>query len=250
MPPRPLLRELRLEGAGFAYGRTDEAAVCGIDISLPAGSVLAFAGPSGSGKSTIVDLASGLLSGHAGRLLVDGTALAPGDMRGWREAIGYAGADSPLLHASLRANMLWACPDACDHEIAEALRIASIDRLVASWPDGVETVLGDRGAMLSHGERQRIGIARALLRRPSVLVLDEATSGLDAETELEVLGALRRSRPNLTILLVAHRLSTLRFADRIVVVEDGRIVEAGTFRELTGQRGSRFSTLNEAQRLA
>ena len=248
-PARRLARELRLEGVGFAYGRTGAATVDGIDLVVPAGSVLALAGPSGSGKSTVVDLASGLLGGYRGRILVDGEPLGPDELRGWRAAIGYVGADTPLLHASLRANMLWACPGASDDDIADVLRIASIDGLVASWPRGVDTVLGDRGALLSQGERQRVGIARALLRRPYILVLDEATNGLDAETEIAVMAGLRAARPGLTILLVAHRLSTLHFADRIVVVENGRIVEAGTFRELTERPASRFRTLNEAQRL-
>jgi ATP-binding cassette subfamily C protein len=233
-----LRRELRMDDVWFAYRspeREPRFVLRGIDLAIEAGTVTAVTGPSGAGKSTIADLSNGLLLPTRGRLLLDGQVLDPGAMREWRSRVGYVGQDTVLFHQSVRENLLWARPEATDEELREALLMAAAG-FVYDLPGGLESVVGDRGILLSSGQRQRISLARALLRRPALLILDEATNALDVENEARILdairGVVRERRGELTVLMIAHRASAVRRADRIFELEDGRIGRSGTWDEL------------------
>lgn len=240
-----LRRELRMDGVTFAYG-DDGSALEKVDLVVPAGSTVAIVGPSGSGKSTLADLAVGLVSPTRGEIRIDGAPLAGAARRAWRRNVGYVNQDTFLFHDSIRENLRLASPQADEDEMRAALLAASAE-FVAALPDGLDTVVGDRGVRLSGGERQRIALARAILRRPDLLVLDEATSALDAENEVAIQRAIDRLSGQRTILLIAHRLSTVRAADRIYVVERGRVVEEGSWDELVRRPAGRFATFCRAQ---
>jgi ATP-binding cassette subfamily C protein len=211
--------------------------------------VTAIAGPSGAGKSTIADLLLGLLRPTGGRMLVDGHALAESDLGAWRRSIGYVPQDSFLLHDTVRANLRWARPGATDEQMWDALERSAAAGVVRARPEGLDTVIGDRGVRLSGGERQRLALARALITAPDVLVLDEATSALDSVNERQILRAVQNLRGRVTVVVITHRLSTIRDADLVHVVEQGRVVESGTWAELAGKRGGAFEALLALQRL-
>jgi ATP-binding cassette subfamily C protein len=240
-----LERELRLEEVWFAYQTRDaegvpEFVLRGIDLGIEAGMVTAVVGPSGAGKSTIADLVNGLLLPTRGRLLVDGRPLEASAMRAWRRKVGYVGQETVLFHQSVRENLLWAQPGATEEELREALLLASAG-FVYDLPGGLESVVGDRGILLSSGQRQRISLARALLRKPALLILDEATNALDVENEARVLDAIRevvreskgRDGGTLTVLMIAHRASAIRRADRICELEGGRVARSGTLEQMS-----------------
>jgi ATP-binding cassette subfamily C protein len=242
-----LQREFRLENVWFCYETSDsdrgqEFVLHGIDLAIEAGALTAVVGPSGAGKSTIADLVNGLLQPTRGRLLLDGRELVAAELRQWRRQVGYVGQETVLFHTSVRENLLWAKPDATDVELREALHQASAG-FVYELPRGVQTVVGDRGVLLSSGERQRILLARALLRKPTLLILDEATNALDVENEARILDAIRdvmqsskqEGRGALTVLMIAHRPSAMRRADRIFEMEGGRILRSGTWEELNSE---------------
>jgi len=239
-----LQRELRLEQVWFAYQTGDEAAadaatrepvyvLRGIDLAIEAGRLTAVIGPSGAGKSTIADLCNGLLTPGRGELILDGRALGPGETRQWRRQVGYVGQETVLFHQSVRRNLLWARPGATEAEMREALLLAAAG-FVYQLPEGLDSVVGDRGILLSSGQRQRISLARALLRRPALLILDEATNALDVENEARILEAIRGAirDAGLTVLMIAHRASAIRQADRVIELEDGRVSREGTWEEL------------------
>ena len=235
-----LEREFRLEDVWFAYEGPAQSSdpvfvLRGVDLPIEAGRLTAIAGPSGAGKSTIADLVNGLLTPTRGRLLLDGRGLSPAEIRQWRRQVGYVGQETVLFHQSVRDNLLWARPEATDEELREALVLASAT-FVYELPLGLETIVGDRGILLSSGQRQRISLARALLRKPTLLILDEATNALDVENEVRVLDAIRdamqRQHGALTVLMIAHRASAIRRADRLFELEDGRVGRAGTWEEL------------------
>jgi ATP-binding cassette subfamily C protein len=202
----------------------------GVDLRIHAGMLTAITGVSGAGKSTLADLANGLLQPTLGRLLVDGREMRPAEMAQWRRRVGYVGQETVLFHLSVRENLLWARPEATADELHEALHRACAE-FVYDLPDGLETMVGDRGILLSSGQRQRISLARALLRQPSLLILDEATNSLDVENEGRILDAILNairdaalnSREGLTVLMIAHRSSALCRADRIFELGDGCI---------------------------
>lgn len=244
-----LTRELAADNISFAYSEGRVAAVRGLSLVIPAGKVVALVGPSGAGKSTIADILMGLVQPDSGTLRLDGRSLGPEGVRGWRDQIGYVAPDTFLFHDTIRANLKWARPEASEDEMLAALRQASVFDFVAGLKDGLDTVVGDRGMMLSQGERQRLALARAFLRRPSMLILDEATNSLDSENEGRVLDAIESRRGELTVVLIAHRLSTIRWADLIYVVEGGRVVESGDWSSLSAIRDGRFRALWEAQSL-
>lgn len=236
--PAALSDRLCLDGVCFSYRRPDGQPVevlHGVTLEVPARATTALVGPSGAGKTTIADLAVGLLVPTSGRVLIDGAVLAGELIPRWREEVAMVPQDVFLFHQSIRANLLWAQPGASEGDLWRALALASAEALVRQLPDGLDTVVGDRGERLSGGERQRIALARALLRQPALLVLDEATSSLDAGNETAILDALAMLHGSMTILVIAHQRSSLRDADQVITVADGRVVPARRHDVLAGR---------------
>ena len=239
---------IRLEGVSFAYEeRGEPIVISNLSLTIRARETTVIVGPSGAGKSTVADLVMGLIVPDEGRVLVDETPLHVEQMQAWRSKIGYVPQDTFLFHDTVRANLLWAYPKASDEEMRQALRLAAAEEFVYRLPEGMETVLGDRGVRLSGGERQRLALARALLRKPSLLILDEATSNLDSENERDVQKAIQKLHGSMTILLITHRLFTVRSADLIYVLEQGRVVESGDKETLIARENGRFLALCKAQ---
>ncbi|HEV8318083.1 MAG TPA: ABC transporter ATP-binding protein [Vicinamibacterales bacterium] len=239
--PRPLpdLRTLGFEHVSFQHQSASLPAVSDISFGVRRGETIAFVGPSGAGKTTLVKLLVGLYRPGAGRILYNGIPGAEIDLEGVRERIGFVTQDTQLFSGTIRENLLFVNPKASDAECLEVLRQAACDNLLARAPRGLDTVIGEGGVKVSGGEKQRLSIARALLRRPHLLVFDEATSSLDSLTEEGIVDTIREvatSGDSITIL-IAHRLSTILHADRIYVLERGRIVETGRHAELVEQKG-------------
>ncbi|MDB5107620.1 MAG: xenobiotic-transporting ATPase, partial [Candidatus Binatus sp.] len=197
-----LRRELAIDDVSFSYGNGRAPAVHRLSLTIPAGKIVALVGASGAGKSTIADLLMGLISPDVGTIRLDGDVIGPEQARGWREQIGYVAPDTFLFHDSIRANLKWAQPVASEDQMLEALQQASAYDFVTGLERGLDTVVGDRGILLSQGERQRLALARAFLRRPAMLILDEATNSLDSENEGRVLNAIERMRGELTVVLI------------------------------------------------
>jgi ATP-binding cassette subfamily B protein len=233
--------ELRFEDVSFRY---DEDAWTLRDISLevPAGTKTAIVGETGSGKTTLGYLSARLYDPAEGRVVIDGVDIRDLTFSSLAEVVGVVSQETYLFHASVRENLRFARPDATDGEIEEAARAAQIHDTIAGLPDGYDTVVGERGFRFSGGEKQRIAIARTVLRNPPVLVLDEATSALDVQTEQAVEQALVRLAEGRTTIVIAHRLSTVRGADQIVVLDQGEIVERGTHSELLA-RGGKYAAM-------
>lgn len=246
---RELRGDIRIVDATFAYAPGAIPVIDRMNLTIPAGQIVAIVGPSGAGKSTVADLVMGLITPDSGCLEIGGVPLGVGGLRKWREQVGYATSDTFLFHDTIRANLLWARPDATDEDLHAALEIAAAEEFVAATAFGLDTIVGDRGIALSQGERQRLSLARAWLRHPRVMVLDEATNSLDSQTEARVLGEITRRRGDLTVLLIAHRLSTIRCADLIYVIEGGRMVEQGSWSSLVSRSNGRFRALCDAQTL-
>jgi ATP-binding cassette subfamily C protein len=245
-----LKREIRLSGVTFRYDKEREAAAIeGLDLIIHAGSTIALVGRTGAGKSTLADLLLGLLLPDNGKILVDGIPLEGELLARWRRSVGYVPQDNFLFNDTIRANLLWAYPDASEEDFREALSMAAADGFIAKLPDGLDTIVGERGLKLSGGERQRLGLARALLRRPTWLLLDEATSALDNETERIVQATIDRLRGHMTVVVIAHRLSTVRSADRIIVLDHGRLVQNGTWDSLIQDRKGPFAALLESDNM-
>lgn len=225
--PLDLEDRLSFEDVSFSYRRPDGQPIevlHEVTFDLPARTTTALVGPSGAGKTTLADLAIGLLFPSSGHVLVDGVPLSGNTVARWRDVIAMVPQEAFLFHQSIGANLLWAQPEATEDEMWEALGAASAEQFVRHLPEGLNTVVGDRGARLSGGERQRIALARALLRRPALLVLDEATNSLDTGNENMILHALAQLHGQITMLVIAHQPSTIRDADQVVTVDHGRIV--------------------------
>ncbi|MEV0154923.1 ABC transporter ATP-binding protein [Micromonospora sp. NPDC050686] len=240
--PRALRGHVRLTDVTFTYPGSDTAAVAGVSLDVPAGGSLALVGETGSGKSTLAALLTRLYDPSAGRITVDGIDLRDLRLADLAAVVGVVSQESYLLHATVRENLRYARPDATDAEIMAAARAAQIHDLIAGLPDGYDTMVGSRGHRFSGGEQQRLAIARTLLRNPRVLILDEATSALDTETERAVQRAFDALADGRTVITIAHRLSTVRHADQIAVLDHGRIVEAGSHESLIARAG-RYAAL-------
>lgn len=245
--PSPVRGHVRLDGVTFRYPDAPSPALAAIDLDVPAGSSVAVVGTTGSGKSTLTSLVSRLADPTEGRVTLDGIDLRELRLADVASVVGVVSQDIYLLHASVRENLRYAAPEATDEQIEQACRAAAVHEVIASLPDGYDTVVGARGHRFSGGERQRLALARTILRDPAVLVLDEATSALDTRTERAVQAAVETLRADRTTITVAHRLSTVADADRVVVLEHGRIVQSGPPRELEHLDGPYRDLLN-AQR--
>jgi ATP-binding cassette subfamily B protein len=232
--PEELLGEVRFERVSFRYGADpdDRWTLRDIDLVVPAGTRTAVVGETGAGKTTLGYLVARLYEPQEGRVTIDGVDVRDASLASLAATVGVVSQETYLFHASVRENLRFARPDATDEEIEDAARTARIHDLIASLPEGYDTVVGERGYRFSGGEKQRMAIARTVLRNPPVLILDEATSSLDTQTEAAVQRELERLAEGRTTITIAHRLSTVRDADQIVVLDEGRIVERGTHEEL------------------
>jgi ATP-binding cassette subfamily B protein len=235
--PAQVTGHVRVEDVSFTYPGADRPALADIDLDIPAGSTLALVGETGSGKTTLGSLLARLYDPSSGRIRIDGVDLRDMRLTDLAAIVGVVSQETYLLHTTVRENLRYARPEATDAEIEDAARAAQIHDLIASLPDGYETMVGSRGHRFSGGEKQRIAIARTLLRDPRVLVLDEATSALDTETERAVQQAFDALAEGRTTITIAHRLSTVREADQIIVLDHGRIVETGTHTSLIADNG-------------
>ena len=227
--------DIVFDSVSFAYPfRTDGGRLEDLDLVIVAGGITGIVGPSGAGKSTVADLLTGLLTPDSGQIQLGGRALGPANREAWRARIGYVPQETFLFHDTIRANLRWARPGASEDQLWTALGQARATEFVRRLPDGLDTVVGDRGVQLSGGERQRLSLARALLREPDMLILDEATSALDRENEMAILKALEALHGRLTVVLITHRLASVRDADRVYVMESGRIVDSGPPSDVLG----------------
>ncbi len=231
--PFPFEREITIENVSFAYEGANCQALTAVNLTISRGEQIGICGPTGGGKSTLVDLIAGLLSPEAGRIVVDGRDIA-NNTAGWQRNIGMVPQMVFLIDDTLRRNIAlgMADRDIDQAALSQAIQLAQLEEFIGSLPAGLDTVVGERGIRVSGGQRQRLAIARALYNRPQVLIFDEGTSALDNATEQELMQALKHLRGDHTILLVAHRLSTVRDADRVVLIESGRVVGIDTFEGL------------------
>ena len=232
--------DVALENVWFRYG--DEWTLEDVSFTVPAGTTTALVGETGSGKTTIGYLAARLYDVSRGRITIDGTDIRDLSFQALSDLVGVVSQETYLFHASVRENLRFAKPDATDEELEQAAEAARIHDMITALPEGYDTIVGERGYRFSGGEKQRIAIARTILRNPPILILDEATSSLDTETERLVQDALDRLSEGRTTIAIAHRLSTVRDADQIVVLDHGRIAESGTHEQLIGA-GGRYSAL-------
>jgi ATP-binding cassette, subfamily B, bacterial PglK len=231
--PLRFARELRLDGVMFQYPTRGERALRGVSFAVRPGESVGIVGPTGSGKSTLLDIVLGALEPEAGEVTVDGTPLAQ-RREAWQRSIGYVPQEVYLVDDTLRANVAlgWYGDEIDDERVTEAIRLAGLEDVVAALPDDVRTIVGERGVRLSGGQRQRIGLARALYTRPSVLVLDEATSNLDQATEQRIVDTLAALQGGVTMIVVTHRTASVRNCDRLLYLENGLVRAAGTFEEI------------------
>ncbi|MCH1626272.1 ABC transporter ATP-binding protein [Ferdinandcohnia quinoae] len=234
--------------ASFRYNQNEPIyALKDINIIFPANQMTAVVGRSGAGKSTLIDLLMGLNQAETGQVIIDGTPLTSANLIALRRSVSYVPQDPFLFNTSIRDNLLLVEPNASEQEIWDALEFSSASEYVRGLSDGLDTLIGDRGIKLSGGERQRLVLARAILRKPSILVLDEATSSLDTENERNIQQAIERLKGKMTIVVIAHRLSTIRNADQVIVLDQGEVIQRGGFSELKEDKRNVFSHLLQNQ---
>ena len=242
--PIQLNTAIECRNVHFRYNKAESRyALQAINIQIPAKQMTAFVGRSGAGKSTLIDLLMGLNEPESGEVLIDGVPLSKENILSLRSSLSYVPQDPFLFNTSIRENLMLVKPDASDEEMWEALTFASAAEFVGKLPNGLDSIIGDRGIKLSGGECQRLVLARAILRKPSILVLDEATSALDTESEAKIQQALDRLKGTMTIIVIAHRLSTIRNADQVIVLEDGQVIQQGGFYQLSQEKNKMFSKL-------
>lgn len=235
--------EDKIKFNNVSFGYTDSLVINNLSLEIPKGQTTALVGLSGAGKSTIADLVMGLLKPDHGEIKVDDDPLT--DFYSWRDQISYVAQETFLFNDTVRNNLL--ISEKSDNEIFDILKLASAYEFVKRLPQGMDTMLGDRGVRLSGGEKQRLALARALLKNPSLLILDEATSNLDSKNEQKIRDSLNKLHGNLTILIIAHRLSTIQDADMIYLIEDGQAVESGNWESLIKKEQGAFKILYQAQ---
>lgn len=241
--PLSLRHGIECSHLDYRYDGAAESALRQINLFIPARGMTAIVGKSGAGKSTMVDVLMGFLRPTGGQITIDGLVLDDELLLQWRQSFGYVSQDPFLFHATVRENLMLADKDASEQQLWEALHFAAADNFVSRLPEGLDTVIGDRGIRLSGGERQRLVLARAVLHHPSVLILDEATSALDGEHEAAIQAALERMKGQMTLIVIAHRLSTIRHADQIVVLDQGEVIQQGNYHQLEQEERGAFSQL-------
>ncbi|WP_257211273.1 ABC transporter ATP-binding protein [Francisella opportunistica] len=231
--------KIQLKNVDFCYA--NNKVLKNLNCCIYANQTVAIVGESGAGKSTLADLLLGILSADSGYIKIDNITLDEEHMYSWRELISYVPQDTYLFNESIKDNLLWAAPKATDEDIHEALKLAALYDFVVKLPNDINTVIGDRGVYLSGGQKQRLAIARALLRKPKVLLLDEATSALDIQNEELIYETLKKLKGQITIIIITHRLSTLRATDNIIVMNSGKIIEQGNYQKLSSIADSQFN---------
>jgi subfamily B ATP-binding cassette protein MsbA len=253
----PKLRTIRLNqikgnvsfnNISFSYDDKTEV-LHNISFEASKGSVTALVGSSGSGKSTIAGLATAFLNPNSGQVLIDGVDLSKVDLKSFRSQLGVVLQDDFLYEGTIRENILFPRPDASEDELLEAVNGAYVNEFTGRFIDGIDTLIGERGVKLSGGQKQRISIARALLANPKIVILDEATSNLDTQSEAYIQKSLEVLMKNRTTFVIAHRLSTIQKADQILVVEDGDIIERGKHQELIEAKGRYFELFTYQTRI-
>ncbi|MGG0185193.1 ABC transporter ATP-binding protein [Bacillus rhizoplanae] len=242
--PMSIEKGIECRNVYFRYNQKESLyALQNVNLQIPSKCMTAIVGRSGAGKSTLIDILMGLMQPEKGQVLIDSTPLTSDNLLSLRRSISYVPQDPFLFNASIRENLLMIEPDASEEQIWEALEFSAAAKFVRRLPQGLDTFIGDRGVRLSGGERQRLVLARAILRKPSILVLDEATSALDTENEAKIQAALERLKGTMTIIVIAHRLSTIRNADQVIVLDGGEIVQKGAFIQLAKEKRGMFSKL-------
>ncbi|MGK5091543.1 ABC transporter ATP-binding protein [Deltaproteobacteria bacterium TL4] len=241
-----LIDPIRLTNVSFTYPGKDPILV-NLNLQFPRGKMIAVVGKSGSGKSTLIDLLLGLNSPDKGKILLNGNPLQEYDLDSYRQKIGYVPQDAVLFNMSIRDNLLWANAQATERELWKSCDQANATEFIEKLPEGLDTIIGDRGIRLSGGQCQRLALARALVRKPELLVLDEATSALDTESERLIQQAIDHIAGSLTIVVIAHRLSTIAHADYVYVLKEGSVLEEGTYKDLLDRKSVFYSMVQSQQ---